>query len=81
MTEQLNTDDGLRIHDAVKQAMLRKVGRLAKLHEELAEMQWLPFITPSELLLLEDHGFLLDFDSGLCVDTWQAIDVQAEVMQ
>ena len=80
MTEQLNIDNGLRIHDAVKQAMLRKVERLAKMRDELDELQWLSFISPSDLMLLEDHGFLLDFDTGLCVDTWHAIDVQAEVV-
>ena len=78
MSQQLNTTNELRIHDAVAQAMLRKVTRLAQIHDELAEMNWLHFITPTELLLLEDNGFLLDFDSGLCLDTWHTVEVEAQ---
>lgn len=78
MTQQLNSENELRIHDAVAQAMLRKVLRLAQMRDELSEMNWLSFITPSELLLLEDNGFLLDFDSGLCVDTWHTTSHEAQ---
>ena len=63
---------GLRIYEAVGLAMVRKAARLAQMHGELAELEWLPFIQPHELLLLEDHGFLLDFETGLCLDTWPA---------
>ena len=67
---------GLRIYEAVGLAMVRKAARLAQMHGELAELQWLPFIQPHELLLLEDHGFLLDFETGLCIDTWPALPVE-----
>lgn len=72
MTEQL------KIYDAVRTAMLRKVHRLAAMRDELDALGYLPFIQPHELYLLESEGFLLDFDSGLVTDTVEPQGVVVE---
>lgn len=71
----MNAD--LTIHEAVRAAMVRKLERLASMRDELDALQWLPFIQPHELYLLESEGFMLDFDTGRCVDTLAAVDAEA----
>ena len=61
--------EGMRIPDALKAAIMRKIHRLAGMNEELTRHNWAHFVTPSELYLLEAEGFIVDFDTGLCIDT------------
>lgn len=61
--------EGMRIPDALKAAIMRKIHRLAGMNEELTRHNWGHFVTPSELYLLEAEGFIVDFDTGLCIDT------------
>ena len=61
--------EGMRIPDALKAAIMRKISRLAGIHDELQAHGWAHFVTPSELYLLEAEGFIVDFDTGLCIDT------------
>ena len=69
-TQQPNTEvQALRVPDALKVAIMRKVSRLAGMHDELQAHNWAHFVTPSELYLLEAEGFMVDFDTGLAVDT------------
>lgn len=64
---------GLRIHDALRAAIMRKIFRLGDMREELDRAGWTHLVTASELYLLESEGFIVDFDSGLCVDTFAEV--------
>lgn len=66
------TGEPLRIHDACRLAVMRKCGRMARMHSEIDELNYTGFITPAELWLLESTGFVLDFDTGLVQDTWRS---------
>ena len=71
-TRQPNTEtevQALRVPDALKVAIMRKISRLAGMNDELTRHGWAHFVTPSELYLLEAEGFMVDFDTGLAVDT------------
>ena len=69
-TQQPNTEvQALRVPDALKVAIMRKISRLAGMNDELTRHGWAHFVTPSELYLLEAEGFMVDFDTGLAVDT------------
>ena len=68
----------LSVTEALGLAMLRRVERLAQIRDELAEMGWESFITSQDLALLEDHGFLLDFETGHVVDTLAGADATVE---
>lgn len=70
-TQQPNTQ-ALRVPDALKMAIMRKISRLAGIHDELQAHGWTHIITTSELYLLEAEGFMVDFDTGLVVDTLAA---------
>lgn len=65
------------VQDALGLAMLRRVTRLAQIRDELAAMGWESFITAQDLALLEDHGFVLDFDTARVIDTSQRAEVTA----
>lgn len=65
---------GLTIHDALKAAILRKIDRLHRMQCDIADLNYQGFITPTELWLLESTGFMLDFDTGICTDTWQPME-------
>lgn len=67
----------LSVKEALGVAMLRKVQRLAGIRDELVEMGWESFITAHDLLLLEDAGMMLDFETGRVVDTLAAVDAEA----
>ena len=64
----------LSVREALGLAMVRRVTRLAAIRDELADLGWESFIAPKDLALLEDHGFLLDFETGRVVDTLAAVD-------
>lgn len=66
----------LTITEAVGLAYVRKMQRLAAIRDELDELNWSGFICPRDLMLLEDHGYMLDFDTGLVIDTVGAVDAQ-----
>ena len=68
----MNAD--LSVREALGLAMVRRVTRLAAIRDELAELGWESFIAPKDLALLEDHGFMLDFETGRVVDTLAAVD-------
>lgn len=61
--------EGIRIPDALKLAIMRKIQRLAAMNDEPQAHNWAHFVRPSELYLLEAEGFMVDFDTGLAVDT------------
>ena len=67
----------LNVTEALGLAMLRRVTRLAAIRDELAAMGWESFITAQDLALLEDHGFMLDFDTGRVIDTSAVVDAEA----
>lgn len=65
--------EGLRVPDALKAAIMRKISRLAGMRDELDKAGWTHIVTSSELYLLEAEGFVVDFDTGLCVDTFSEV--------
>ena len=67
----------LSVKEALGVAMLRKVQRLAGIRDELVEMGWESFITAHDLLLLEDAGMMLDFETGRVTDTTAVVDAEA----
>lgn len=70
LTQQPNTEThALRVPDALKLAIMRKIHRLAGMHDELTQHGWAHMVTTSELYLLEAEGFIVDFDTGLVIDT------------
>ena len=67
----------LSVREALGLAMLRKVQRLAAIHDELDEIGAACCITASDLYLLESQGFIVDFDTFRAIDTLAAVDAEA----
>ena len=66
----------LSVTEAVGKAYVRRIHRIAAIDAELDELGWRGLIAAQDLLLLEDNGFMLDFDSGRVVDTLAAVDAE-----
>ena len=56
----MNAD--LSVTEAVGRAYVRRIHRIAAIDAELDELGWRGLIAAQDLLLLEDNGFMLDFD-------------------
>ena len=67
----------LSVREALGLAMVRRVTRLAAIRDELVELGWESFIAAKDLALLEDHGFMLDFETGRVTDTTAVVDAEA----
>lgn len=80
-----NTDalGDIGVMGALGRALVRKRSRIAQIDTELDELRregiYTPF-TAEDLFQLESVGYLYDFHTGDVIDTWHAIDVQAEVV-
>ena len=59
----VTTEQELTIEQAIGRAYVARVRKLHRIYCELAELEVpFDFISPDELLLLEENGFMVDFD-------------------
>ena len=67
----------LSVTEAVGKAYVRRIHRIAAIDAELDELGWRGLIAAADLVLLEDNGFMLDFETGRVVDTTAVVNAEA----